>query len=196
MLLRIITGLAAFTPFGKPYESIESGNYGHPPSVWWWLKQSIIYFIGLFGMKVCVLVIFLTMPWIAKVGDWALGWTEGNEKIQIAFVMMIFPLIMNCLQYYIIDSFIKKKEHQHERLPSEDPDEHGRRYDDELSMSSEESEDDIDVEPAKLQDKTQTLRKDDEYDPEVDGDVPTVIGSTSSRKGIGKAVSPELFPKE
>ena len=52
---------------------------------------------------------FLMLPWIARVGDWALGWTEGNEKLQIVFVMMLFPLIMNAMQYYIIDSFIKQK---------------------------------------------------------------------------------------
>ena len=58
-------------------------------------------------MKFCVLAIFGILPWIALVGDWALRWTEGSEALQIVFVMFIFPLIMNALQYYIIDSFIK-----------------------------------------------------------------------------------------
>lgn len=58
-------------------------------------------------MKFCVFVLFQLLPWIAWVGDWALRWTEGNEAIQITFVMFIFPLIMNALQYWIIDSFIK-----------------------------------------------------------------------------------------
>ena len=49
----------------------------------------------------------MVLPWIAWVGDWALRWTEGSEALQIAFVMFVFPLIMNALQYYIIDSFIK-----------------------------------------------------------------------------------------
>lgn len=58
-------------------------------------------------MKFCVFLIFQLLPWIAWVGDWALRWTEGNEAIQITFVMFIFPLIMNALQYWIIDGFIK-----------------------------------------------------------------------------------------
>jgi hypothetical protein len=62
------------------------------------------------GMKFCVLIIFILCPWLPRVGDWALGWTEGNEKLQIFFVMMLFPLIMNALQYYIIDSYIKKQD--------------------------------------------------------------------------------------
>lgn len=69
----------------------------------------MIYFFGLLGMKVCVFFIFYLLPWIGRVGDWALKWTEGNEAVQITFVMFIFPLIMNGIQYYIIDIFIKKK---------------------------------------------------------------------------------------
>jgi len=99
----------ALTPLGNPPESIQSGNYGTPPNAWWWFKQSIIYFCGLMGMKICVLILFMLLPWLPRVGDWALGWTEGNEELQIIFVMMLFPVIMNALQYYIIDSFIKKK---------------------------------------------------------------------------------------
>lgn len=58
-------------------------------------------------MKLCVFFIINILPWIALLGDWALRWTEGSEALQVAFVMFVFPLIMNALQYYIIDSFIK-----------------------------------------------------------------------------------------
>ncbi|KAK8126353.1 FK506-binding protein 2 precursor [Apiospora kogelbergensis] len=149
ILLRVITGLASYTPFGQPAESIQSGYYGRPPNALWWLKQSLIYFCGLFGMKICVLILFLVLPWISHIGDWALGWTEGNERLQIVFVMMLFPLIMNAMQYYIIDGFIKKQESDHERLPTEDPD-HDRRSpfddapadsDDDVASGSENSDD-------------------------------------------------------
>ncbi|KAA8649990.1 uncharacterized protein ATNIH1004_002670 [Aspergillus tanneri] len=52
------------------------------------------------------------VPFIVKVGDWALRWTEGNAAVQIFFVMLLFPVIMNAIQYYIIDTFIKKPSHQ------------------------------------------------------------------------------------
>ncbi|KAK3329030.1 vacuolar membrane protein-domain-containing protein [Apodospora peruviana] len=109
VIVRVTTKLVTYTPLGRPAESVQSGHYGNPPNAWWWLKQSIIYFCGLMGMKLCVLVIFMVFPWISRVGDWALGWTEGNERLQIVFVMMLFPLIMNAMQYYIIDSYIKEK---------------------------------------------------------------------------------------
>jgi hypothetical protein len=60
-------------------------------------------------MKTCVFFIIQLLPFIVKIGDWALRWTEGNEAIQIFFVMLLFPVIMNAAQYYIIDTFIKKR---------------------------------------------------------------------------------------
>ncbi|PFH54920.1 hypothetical protein XA68_11781 [Ophiocordyceps unilateralis] len=186
------------TPLGKPAESILSGNYGSPPNAWWWLKQSIIYFGGLFGMKLCVLIIFIIFPWISKVGDWALGWTEGNERLQIAFVMMIFPLVMNAMQYYIIDSFIKKKETDHERLSSEDPDELRRRCDESRRLRGHHgSDDDEDDDEATSHGRARSSGDDDVYDPHIDGHAPTVIGSSSSRRTSRVKDGPtELFPKE
>lgn len=73
------------------------------------MKQSLIYFIGLLSMKFIVLLIFIFLPWISHIGDWALRWTEGNEKLQVFFVMLFFPVVMNATQYYIIDTFIKGK---------------------------------------------------------------------------------------
>ncbi|POS83012.1 hypothetical protein EPUL_006145 [Erysiphe pulchra] len=128
-LLHIITKLLLHTEFGSPPESIESGNYGTPPSAYRWFKQTVVYFLGLLGMKICVLIIFLMLPWISRVGDWALRWTEGNEIVQVMFVMLIFPLIMNATQYYIIDSFIKnKKSLEHELLPESDASERCQLY--------------------------------------------------------------------
>ncbi|MCJ1482367.1 hypothetical protein MMC06_002531 [Schaereria dolodes] len=121
ILLRLLTYGFSRTALSNPPESIQSGNYGHPPKSTWWLKQCLIYFIGLLGMKACVFVIFKLCPWIVVVGDWALRWTEGNEALQVFFVMLLFPIIMNALQYYIIDGFIKnQKPSDHEPIPSED----------------------------------------------------------------------------
>ncbi|KAJ8122631.1 hypothetical protein O1611_g9794 [Lasiodiplodia mahajangana] len=202
LLLRVITGLVSYTPLGKPHESIQSGNYGNPPNAWWWLKQSIIYFCGLFGMKICVLLIFLILPWISRVGDWALGWTEGNERLQIFFVMMLFPLIMNAVQYYIIDSFIKKKDMGHERISQEDVD--GRDpFDDSFGDDSDdESTSDESNESVKMSRSTSftdTQKKSaknarEEYDPDLDGQ--TVVGSSRSQEERGKLLPRELLPHE
>ncbi|EHA23602.1 hypothetical protein ASPNIDRAFT_141681, partial [Aspergillus niger ATCC 1015] len=106
-ILHLLNRLASYTPLANPPESIESGNYGSPPRASWWFKQSVIYFMGLLGMKICVFFLIQLLPFIVKVGDWALRWTEGNTAVQIIFVMLLFPVIMNAIQYYIIDTFIK-----------------------------------------------------------------------------------------
>ncbi|KAI1147157.1 vacuolar membrane protein-domain-containing protein [Nemania diffusa] len=202
VLVRVTTGLIAYTPLGKPHESIQSGNYGNPPNAWWWLKQSIIYFCGLFGMKICVLLIFLILPWISRVGDWALGWTDGNERLQIFFVMMLFPLIMNVIQYYIIDSFIKKKDVGHERIPQEDIDDRDPFDDsfgddsDDGAMSDESNES---VRMSRSTSFAGTQKKSnknarEEYDPDLDGQ--TVVGSSKSQEERSKLLPTELLPHE
>ncbi|KAG7127390.1 Vacuolar membrane protein like [Verticillium longisporum] len=184
-LLKVFTLGLSYTPLGKPAESIQSGNYGSPPNAWWWLKQSLIYFCGLFGMKVVVLLIFLVFPWISRVGDWALRWTEGNEQLQIFFVMMFFPLIMNAMQYYIIDSFIKKAVGgDHERVPEEDPEWASANaaaspYDDRSGLfdSDDEQDQDSDATAKVRQSSKQLLKQDEpqEYDPDLDGDAQTIV---------------------
>ncbi|CAK7232458.1 hypothetical protein SBRCBS47491_008278 [Sporothrix bragantina] len=238
-LLRITTAIVSYTPLGRPLESIQSGNYGRPPNAWWWLKQSIIYFCGLFGMKICVLIIFVTMPWISRIGDWALRWTEGNEQLQIVFVMMLFPLIMNGLQYYIIDSFIKDQstesdpaasssrvglyDHLSDSADDEDSDtDGGDSEDDVFTGSNLDSGENSDSGEAagrrrneevtarkrndslqvpfrssragrtgtkKATDATATVISEPEYDPDVDGDSPTIIGSSSSQRGSNSPIA-------
>ncbi|KAI9666191.1 MAG: hypothetical protein M1821_004126 [Bathelium mastoideum] len=109
LLLRLLHHAFSLTPLAKPQGSLKSGYYGDPPHWSWYLKQSFIYFLGLLGMKFCVYVLFQMLPWLPWVGDWALKWTEGNTALQIVFVMFIFPLVMNAIQYYIVDSFIKEQ---------------------------------------------------------------------------------------
>jgi hypothetical protein len=208
VLLRILTALFLLTPVGSPPQSIASGNYGHPPRAWWWFKQSVIYFLGLMGMKLCVLVIFLVLPWISKIGDWALRWTEGNEALQVVFVMLVFPLIMNATQYYIIDTFIKnQKPGEFEILPDGDGIEDGDRYNEEGSSEDIFSGDEDEEVAAKGTVTPEIVRHkhgksrgsgsgnysplktgNRDYDPVYDGESsPTVIGSASSKTdGKGK----------
>jgi len=210
VLLRILTSLFRLTPFGNPPESISSGNYGTPPRAWWWFKQSIIYFMGLMGMKICVLIIFLVLPWISRVGDWALRWTEGDEALQVIFVMLVFPVIMNATQYYIIDSFIKnQKPEGHERIPDADSEAGDDRGDlsyvegssDDINSGDEGEDKEIkakgSVEDIKRKKGGSSRRSpkalktgNKDYDPLFDGESsPTVVGSASTREGLKEVES-------
>ena len=178
-ILKVLTIGASYTPLANPRESIESGHYGTPPKAGWWLKQCLIYFVGLLGMKACVFLIFHLCPWIERVGDWALKWTEGNEALQIAFVMLIFPLIMNALQYYIIDTFIKnnkKEEESDEQAEHGEAEEHGGLLAEEVEGSGssiDEDDDKASTAKPKLQAET------DETDLDKDAPSDRVDGSSS-----------------
>lgn len=83
--------------------------------------------------------------------------------------------------------------HRREAVPGEDP-EDGRG---EILMSNEDVDQDVDddeVERAKASRNRGVGKGSGEYDPEFDGDAPTVVGSSSSRRN---AIPPgELYPKE
>lgn len=124
VLLKLLHRLFAYTPLANPPQSIKSGNYGQPPKATWYFKQLLIYCIGLIGMKLFVFFLFMAMPFLPWIGDWALRWTEGSEALQITFALFIFPLAMNALQYWIVDGFIMDKKqaeqgHDYQRVDEE-----------------------------------------------------------------------------
>lgn len=137
-------------------------------------------------MKFFVFVIFQLCPWIIRVGNWALKWTEDDEKLQVFFVMLFFPVVMNALQYYIIDGFIKnQKPSDHEQIPSEDEDEAAaeewRESDEDYNSAS----DDALITKTSQPEANQPSDKMDEYDPQKDGE--RSEGSSSSRGQEGRA---------
>ncbi|KAF9161820.1 hypothetical protein DFQ27_005774 [Actinomortierella ambigua] len=87
---------------------MRTGDYGNPPQFRRWWRQTLVFSLGLVVMKI-VVVIVLTQPFLFTFGAWVLGWTLGDEKLQIVFVMLILPLSMNIVQFWVIDQFLKQK---------------------------------------------------------------------------------------
>ena len=183
-LLKVLYLVFLRTPLANPPESIKSGNYGSPAKVNWYLKQLLIYCIGLVGMKLFVFFLFMAMPWLPWIGDWALRWTEGNEALQVTFALLIFPLCMNAVQYWIIDNFIMdKKKGQgegYEQVAGEDADEERRRM-----MDDEETTEVGDDVHVVGKDSTETEHLDGQTLKEVDPlPIPSVPkNGEGSRKG-------------
>lgn len=50
-------------------------------------------------------------PFLVRLAVWMLSWSDSLPGLQVAFVMMIFPLIMNSFQYYVIDNIIQSPEY-------------------------------------------------------------------------------------
>ncbi|CAK1366989.1 FK506-binding protein 2 [Cercospora beticola] len=147
VILKVLHAAFLRTPLANPPESIKSGHYDSPPKITWYFKQLFIYCIGLSFMKLFVFFLFMAMPFLPWIGDWALRWTEGNEALQIVFAMFLFPLAMNAVQYWIIDNFImdKKQSGENEQKYSRVGDDGSGDYDGDerrRMMGGEDDEDD------------------------------------------------------
>jgi hypothetical protein len=74
------------------FKGTRSGDYGGIPPKWtWWLKQVVVYCVGVSWMKIGTLVVLGSLPYLDKVGEWLVGWTKGNTALQIIFVMFVCP---------------------------------------------------------------------------------------------------------
>ncbi|KAL1921379.1 uncharacterized protein VTP21DRAFT_11095 [Calcarisporiella thermophila] len=112
-------------------EELRSGDYGEPPlqdQIYRWSKQLFMFILALILMKLVVLGIFRICPFLVDVGRWALAWTMGNTRLQVVFVMLVFPLIMNIIQFWLVDTIVKNKLDKVMALPK-DEEESGLRYD-------------------------------------------------------------------
>ncbi|KAI6018276.1 vacuolar membrane protein-domain-containing protein, partial [Pisolithus marmoratus] len=125
-------------------KGFRSGQYGNPPSFVYWARQAAVYVVALTTMKLLVVALFAIWPGLFELGDWLLDWTSigDGESFQVIFVMGIFPIIMNVLQFWLIDSIVKANSTQ---LPSHSSSH--RNCDDRdrepLIRSSEEDGDDV-----------------------------------------------------
>ncbi|KAI8980533.1 vacuolar membrane protein-domain-containing protein [Pilobolus umbonatus] len=91
-------------------KDIKTGQYGPPPlrhMLYPWLKQTFIFILAESLMKLCVYGMFRLFPFLFTLGQWVLRWTNGNYRYQVLFVMLIFPLIMNIIQFWIVDTIVK-----------------------------------------------------------------------------------------
>ncbi|KAF9506099.1 hypothetical protein BS47DRAFT_1385683 [Hydnum rufescens UP504] len=129
------------------FRGFESGVYGDPPSFKWWTQQATVYVVVLLLMKMIVVLALSLFPWLTQMGKWLLSWTGGRNAVQVIFVMGVFPVTMNVLQFWIIDSIVK-----FQNTPVEDG-------------TSESGAIPADREPLVLGD--QTLDPDDEFDLEA-----------------------------
>ncbi|ORY22970.1 Vaculolar membrane protein-domain-containing protein [Naematelia encephala] len=103
--------LKAFTWFlTKPLglKGFVSGEYGNPPEMRYWWKQLLPYLLSLIAMKLLVLLP-LILPRIStallRFSYAVLGFLSPNA--QVVVVMAIFPLIMNVIQFCIVDQIVK-----------------------------------------------------------------------------------------
>lgn len=92
--------------------NIKSGEYGDPnrPSITAYLKQLAIYYVSLMITKVILFVVMnyfaLQLLWITD--HILLVWLNNYpEQVEIFMVIFVIPIIMNCLQFILVDNIIQ-----------------------------------------------------------------------------------------
>ncbi|KAF5388044.1 hypothetical protein D9615_000704 [Tricholomella constricta] len=93
-------------------KGFESGVYGTPPSFKFWARQAALYVTALSTMKLIVIILLIVFPGIFFVGEWLLSWTRvgRGDHLQVILInstMGLFPIMMNILQFWLIDSIVK-----------------------------------------------------------------------------------------
>lgn len=92
-------------------KNIVSGEYGRPPRWSVFFKQASLYMIALIGMKIMLYIFVWWTPFLDDLGAFLISWTTFDPKVQVGFVMLVFPVVMNTIQYYLIDSIIEAPEY-------------------------------------------------------------------------------------
>ncbi|KAJ7724840.1 vacuolar membrane protein-domain-containing protein [Mycena metata] len=106
VVLRVLTFIMSEKLHLKGF---ESGIYGNPPSIKYWMRQAAIYVMALTTMKFMVIGLLALLPGLFTLGAWLLSWTWTGEGdwLQVVFTMGIFPICMNIIQFWLIDSIVK-----------------------------------------------------------------------------------------
>ncbi|KAH7923663.1 hypothetical protein BV22DRAFT_1130483 [Leucogyrophana mollusca] len=167
-------------------KGFESGQYGTPPSMRFWARQAAVYVLALTTMKLLVVALFAAWPGISKVGDWLLSWTSigKGETVQVIFVMGLFPIIMNVLQFWLIDSIVKASSGS-DILPSSSPRDSDAQDREPLFRSGDDDDDspvvrhDLENPPQPSCSRTQS-----------GDDIKTVVGSEESKSVFSGVATP------
>ncbi|KAI8973297.1 vacuolar membrane protein-domain-containing protein [Mycotypha africana] len=90
----------------------ETGDYGPPPlsrRMKPWLEQLAIFIVALILAKACLYEILISCEWFIWIGEVCISWTLIDQKLQVIFVMLIFPFFMNTVQFWLTDTMLESK---------------------------------------------------------------------------------------
>ncbi|KAI0252015.1 vacuolar membrane protein-domain-containing protein [Lactifluus subvellereus] len=89
------------------FKGFQSGQYGTPPALNYWVRQAAVYVVSLTSMKLLVVVLLAYWHGLLDIGAWMLSWLGNGNTAQVVFTMGFFPILMNVVQFWLIDSIVK-----------------------------------------------------------------------------------------
>lgn len=92
----------------SPRLHYTSGFYGVPTSWRSWLYQTVVWLLIVLVMKTTVIGVVITfrIP-LTWAGETLLSPLLPFPQLELLFVMIIIPLVMNSLSFWVTDSFLK-----------------------------------------------------------------------------------------
>ncbi|KAJ2723873.1 hypothetical protein GGI07_002336 [Coemansia sp. Benny D115] len=119
-----VTGyLSLFSRLAKRFgvTGLDSGHYGIPPSWRIWMKQATLFCTSMICMKLTVILLIALLPFLVALGDGILKPVQllNSPRLEIIFVMALWPLVLNIFESWVLDHLIKKK-HSHGSGPIRD----------------------------------------------------------------------------
>lgn len=112
--------IAAVSPFHAEY--FKFGVYGDPPSILRWLPQVAIWVIIVLVSKCLVLsVLFAFIRPLDVLGKAIFSQFRDYPKIELLTVMIIIPMILNSIQFWVTDTFLKLNEDSSQHRPTQLP---------------------------------------------------------------------------
>ncbi|GAB9472770.1 hypothetical protein Gpo141_00009940 [Globisporangium polare] len=86
-----------------------TGDYGNPIRIRNWLAQLLSWILIIFLTKlvIAIFIVALEKP-LGAIAMWVFTPLQPYPRVELALVMIACPVLMNALQFWIQDSFLKK----------------------------------------------------------------------------------------
>ncbi|CEH17335.1 VACUOLAR MEMBRANE PROTEIN YPL162C [Ceraceosorus bombacis] len=84
-----------------------ASQHAQRPRLSFWARQLAMYLFAMLLMKLAVLFLFSLLPFLVDLADDILALFGGHKRAELLFSLAIFPIIMNVLQFWLIDSLLR-----------------------------------------------------------------------------------------
>ena len=96
----------------KGWERVRTGKYERKGSLDYigWAMQVAVWTVILSSVKwTLFLGIYLNADYMSAAGEALIGWMDAYSKLELVVVMILVPVVMNCVQFWVQDTFLKSK---------------------------------------------------------------------------------------
>ncbi|OQS03532.1 hypothetical protein THRCLA_04154 [Thraustotheca clavata] len=110
IILMLLTQMKRLAMYYNLTSIQRSGEYGNPPSFEIWGKQLTAYLLLLLTMKsFLTLLMYSIYKSIASVATSIFSIFAHYRHLELVLVMIIGPCIINVIQFWVLDNFLKTK---------------------------------------------------------------------------------------